>query len=48
MAMGKREVIAAYYSVYVFGSNGALLSRADGGSGRIYAPMWWSTWKGMA
>jgi hypothetical protein len=35
---GKNELIAAYYSVYVFASDGSLLSRADGGSGRIYAP----------
>ncbi len=35
---GKNELIAAYYSVYVFGSDGTLLSRADGGSGRVYAP----------
>ena len=35
---GKNELIAAYYSVYVFASDGSLLSRADGGSGRVYAP----------
>jgi hypothetical protein len=35
---GKNELIAAYYAVYVFGSDGTLLSRADGGSGRVYAP----------
>jgi hypothetical protein len=35
---GENELIAAYYSVYVFASDGALLSRADGGSGRVYAP----------
>ncbi len=35
---GKNELIAAYYSVFVFDSDGALLSRADGGSGRVYAP----------
>ena len=35
---GKKELIAAYYSVYVYGSNGALLSQADAGSGRVYAP----------
>jgi hypothetical protein len=35
---GKNELIAAYYSIYVFASDGSLLSRADGGSGRVYAP----------
>ena len=35
---GKNELIVAYYSVYVFASDGSLLSRADGGSGRVYAP----------
>ncbi|MBI5580253.1 MAG: VCBS repeat-containing protein [Deltaproteobacteria bacterium] len=35
---GVNELIAAYYSVYVFAADGSLLSRADGGSGRIYAP----------
>ncbi len=35
---GNKELIAAYYSLYVFGSNGNLLDRADGGTGRIYAP----------
>lgn len=35
---GANELIAAYYSVYVFGSDGTLLDRADGGSGRVYAP----------
>jgi hypothetical protein len=35
---GQRQLIAAYYSLYVFGSNGTLLDRVDGGSGRIYAP----------
>ena len=35
---GQHQLIAAYYSLYVFGSDGALLDRADGGSGRIYAP----------
>jgi len=35
---GKNELIAAYYSIRVFASDGSLLSRADGGSGRVYAP----------
>ncbi len=35
---GNKELIAAYYSIYVFGSDGALLDRADDGSGRVYAP----------
>ena len=35
---GNNELIAAYYSVYVFSSGGALLDRVDGGNGRIYAP----------
>jgi hypothetical protein len=35
---GKKELIAAYYSVYVYGSDGTLLDRVDGGSGRVYAP----------
>ena len=35
---GQHQLIAAYYSLYVFGSDGTLLDRADGGSGRIYAP----------
>lgn len=35
---GKRELIAAYYSIYVFGSDGTLLSTADDGEGRVYAP----------
>ena len=35
---GQNELIAAYYSLYVYDSDGALLDRADGGSGRIYAP----------
>jgi hypothetical protein len=35
---GHNELIAAYYSVYVFGSDGTLLDRVDGGSGRVYAP----------
>ncbi len=35
---GSNELIAAYYSLYVYGSDGALLDEADGGGGRIYAP----------
>jgi hypothetical protein len=35
---GMNELIAAYYSVFVFDRDGALLDTADGGSGRIYAP----------
>ncbi|MBW2458141.1 MAG: VCBS repeat-containing protein, partial [Deltaproteobacteria bacterium] len=35
---GNRELIAAYYSVYVFDSAGNLLDEADGGDGRVYAP----------
>ena len=32
------ELIAAYYDVYVFSPTGALLDRAEDGSGRVYAP----------
>jgi hypothetical protein len=35
---GRKELIAAYYSVYVFGSDYTLLAQANGGSGRVYAP----------
>jgi hypothetical protein len=35
---GNRELIAAYYSVYVFASDGTLLDRVDGNGGRVYAP----------
>jgi hypothetical protein len=35
---GSNELVAAYYSVYVFSSGGALLDRVDAGSGRVYAP----------
>ena len=35
---GSRELIAAYYDVFVFSSNGTLLDRATEGSGRVYAP----------
>ncbi len=37
-ADGKNELIAAYYSLYVYDSDGNLLDSADGGSGRVYAP----------
>ena len=35
---GSRELIAAYYNVFVFSSNGTLLDQATDGSGRVYAP----------
>ncbi len=35
---GKRELIAAYYSVFVFDSQGNLLDKAEDGDGRVYAP----------
>jgi hypothetical protein len=35
---GKNELIAAYYSVYVFDHNGKLLDKINGNGGRIYAP----------
>ena len=35
---GKRELIAAYYSVFVFDSEGNLLDKAEDGDGRVYAP----------
>ena len=35
---GTRELIAAYYSVYVFDSQGNELDRAEVGEGRVYAP----------
>ena len=35
---GRKELIAAYYSVYVYDSDGTLLDKVDGGNGRIYAP----------
>jgi len=35
---GANELIAAYYSVYVFGSDMELLDEMDGGEGRVYAP----------
>ncbi|MCP4744761.1 MAG: VCBS repeat-containing protein [Desulfobacteraceae bacterium] len=34
----ENELIAAYYSVYVFSATGDLLDRADGNGARIYAP----------
>jgi hypothetical protein len=35
---GTRELIAAYYSVYVHDAQGNVLAEADGGEGRVYAP----------
>jgi hypothetical protein len=35
---GSMELIAAYYDVYVFASDGSLLHRATEGNGRVYAP----------
>ncbi len=35
---GSNELIAAYYSLYVYDDQGELLAEADEGSGRIYAP----------
>jgi hypothetical protein len=35
---GNNELIAAYYSIFVFDSQGQLLDRVDHGSGRVYAP----------
>jgi hypothetical protein len=35
---GKRELVAAYYSIYVFDSSGAQLAKSDQGGSRIYAP----------
>lgn len=35
---GENELVAAYYSLFVFGSDGTLLAQAEGGEGRIYAP----------
>jgi hypothetical protein len=37
-ADGKNELIAAYYSVYVFDSQGNLLDKQSQGDGRVYAP----------
>jgi len=35
---GDNELIAAYYSIFVFDSQGRLLDQVDHGSGRVYAP----------
>ncbi len=35
---GSNELIAGYYSLFVYDRNGLLLSRADGNGNRIYAP----------
>lgn len=35
---GKNELVAAYYALYVFGSDGSLLAKAEDGEGRVYAP----------
>ena len=35
---GKRELIAAYYSVFVHDAEGNVLAKAEGGEGRVYAP----------
>ncbi len=35
---GLNELVAAYYDVFVFSNTGALLDRAEDGSGRVYAP----------
>ena len=35
---GKNELISAYYSLFVFDSQGTLLSSAKDGGGRVYAP----------
>ncbi len=35
---GSNELVAAYYDVYVFGSDGTLLDVADDADGRAYAP----------
>jgi len=37
-ADGNNELIAAYYSIFVFDSQGQLLDQVDHGSGRVYAP----------
>ncbi len=37
-ADGNNELIAAYYSLYVYDSSGELLDEASDGDGRIYAP----------
>ncbi|MCA9720682.1 MAG: VCBS repeat-containing protein, partial [Myxococcales bacterium] len=35
---GRRELIAAYYSIFVYDDQGALLAQAGDGKGRVYAP----------
>lgn len=35
---GSNELVAAYYSIYVFDSSGELLDRSEEGDGRVYAP----------
>jgi FG-GAP-like repeat len=35
---GRNELIAAYYSIYVFDDQGQLLNRVDHNGGRVYAP----------
>jgi hypothetical protein len=35
---GDNEIVAAYYDLYVFNRQGALLDRAEGNGSRIYAP----------
>ena len=35
---GRREIIAAYYTLYVYDASGNLLDSAAGNGGRIYAP----------
>jgi hypothetical protein len=35
---GSNELVAAYYSIYVFDSEGQLLDRSEEGDGRVYAP----------
>ena len=35
---GHRELVAAYYSVFVFDDQGELLDEIEGGEGRVYAP----------
>ena len=32
---GRKELIAAYYSVFIYDGDGTLLDRVDGGTGRI-------------
>ena len=44
----ENELIAAYYSLYVFSQSGDLIDRVDGNGSRIYAPTWWWTWKETA